>query len=114
MCAAWALRGSPASTTTTDRRDRASCSAAASPAPPPPTTTTSHLREVSMGRGYGSDAEWARVLAVLARQVHAHPMGNELLDLDGLVRTRLRSLRESMGWSLDLLGERSQLSPSTI
>ena len=35
-------------------------------------------------------------------------------DLDQLVRTRLRSLRQSMGWSLDTLGERANLSPSTI
>ncbi|MGH3369819.1 MAG: helix-turn-helix domain-containing protein [Nocardioidaceae bacterium] len=30
------------------------------------------------------------------------------------MRTRLRSLRQALGWSLDLLGERSNLSPSTI
>ena len=35
-------------------------------------------------------------------------------DLDALVRTRLRSLRQSLGWSLDALAERSHLSPSTI
>lgn len=35
-------------------------------------------------------------------------------DLDALVRNRLRSLRQSLGWSLDVLAERSHLSPSTI
>lgn len=35
-------------------------------------------------------------------------------DLDALVRSRLRSLRRSLGWSLDALAERSNLSPSTI
>jgi transcriptional regulator with XRE-family HTH domain len=35
-------------------------------------------------------------------------------DIDSLVRTRLRSLREALGWTLDALAERSQLSPSTI
>jgi quercetin dioxygenase-like cupin family protein len=35
-------------------------------------------------------------------------------DLDALVRTRLRSLRRSLGWSLDTLAERSHLSASTI
>ncbi|MDQ6697118.1 MAG: XRE family transcriptional regulator [Actinomycetota bacterium] len=35
-------------------------------------------------------------------------------NLDKLVRTRLRSLRQVLGWSLDALGERSNLSPSTI
>ena len=35
-------------------------------------------------------------------------------DIDALVRTRLRSLRQALGWSLDALGKRSHLSPSTI
>ncbi len=35
-------------------------------------------------------------------------------DIENLVRTRLRSLRQALGWSLDALGERSHLSPSTI
>lgn len=35
-------------------------------------------------------------------------------DIENLVRTRLRSLRQALGWSLDTLGERSHLSPSTI
>jgi transcriptional regulator with XRE-family HTH domain len=39
--------------------------------------------------------------------------GNDT-DIEHLVRTRLRSLRQALGWSLDVLGERSQLSPSTI
>jgi transcriptional regulator with XRE-family HTH domain len=34
--------------------------------------------------------------------------------IDTLVRTRLRSLRRAQGWSLDVLGARSSLSPSTI
>lgn len=41
MCAAGALRGSPASTTTTDRRARDKTSAADSPAGPPPMIATS-------------------------------------------------------------------------
>jgi transcriptional regulator with XRE-family HTH domain len=39
---------------------------------------------------------------------------HDLADIDNLVRTRLRSLRQALGWSLDALGERSHLSPSTI
>lgn len=35
-------------------------------------------------------------------------------DLDHLVRSRLRSLRRSRGWSLDTVAERSHLSASTI
>lgn len=35
-------------------------------------------------------------------------------DIENLVRTRLRSLRQALGWSLDALAERSHLSPSTI
>jgi transcriptional regulator with XRE-family HTH domain len=38
----------------------------------------------------------------------------DFADIDHLVRTRLRSLRQALGWSLDALGERSGLSPSTI
>ena len=34
--------------------------------------------------------------------------------IENLVRTRLRSVRQALGWSLDALGERSHLSPSTI
>ena len=35
-------------------------------------------------------------------------------DVDSLVRTRLRGLRQAQGWSLDVLGDRAGLSPSTI
>ena len=35
-------------------------------------------------------------------------------DLDAVVRARVRGLRQAMGWSLDVLAERSGLSPSTI
>jgi transcriptional regulator with XRE-family HTH domain len=35
-------------------------------------------------------------------------------DIDALVRARLRSLRQAAGWSLDVLAERANLSPSTI
>jgi transcriptional regulator with XRE-family HTH domain len=35
-------------------------------------------------------------------------------DLDALVRQRIRSLRTSLGWSLDELAGRSYLSPSTL
>jgi transcriptional regulator with XRE-family HTH domain len=35
-------------------------------------------------------------------------------DFDALVRARLRSLRQARGWSLDVLAERANLSPSTI
>jgi transcriptional regulator with XRE-family HTH domain len=35
-------------------------------------------------------------------------------DVDALVRSRIRSLRQAQGWSLDALAERSNLSPSTI
>jgi transcriptional regulator with XRE-family HTH domain len=37
-----------------------------------------------------------------------------ITDIDNLVRTRIRSLRQALGWSLDALGERANLSPSTI
>ena len=36
------------------------------------------------------------------------------IDLEALVRQRLRSYRHTLGWSLDELGARSHLSPSTI
>lgn len=35
-------------------------------------------------------------------------------DVEAMVRTRLRSLRTTMGYSLDDLAERANLSPSTI
>jgi transcriptional regulator with XRE-family HTH domain len=35
-------------------------------------------------------------------------------DVEQIVRTRLRSLRHTLGWSLDELAERTNLSPSTI
>jgi transcriptional regulator with XRE-family HTH domain len=35
-------------------------------------------------------------------------------DVEGLVRARLRGVRQSLGWSLDDLAERSHLSASTI
>jgi transcriptional regulator with XRE-family HTH domain len=35
-------------------------------------------------------------------------------DLDALVRERLRTFRQAMGWSLDELGARANLSASTI
>ncbi|WP_241248920.1 XRE family transcriptional regulator [Rhodococcus sp. X156] len=35
-------------------------------------------------------------------------------DVEELVRARLRTLRRSLGWSLDELAQRSHLSPSTI
>jgi transcriptional regulator with XRE-family HTH domain len=41
-------------------------------------------------------------------------MSDASADIESTVRHRLRSLRQSMGWSLDVLAERSNLSPSTI
>lgn len=38
----------------------------------------------------------------------------ELADIEHVVRTRLRSLRTTLGLSLDELGARTNLSPSTI
>lgn len=35
-------------------------------------------------------------------------------ELDSLVRKRIRALRVAQGWSLDELGTRAQLSPSTL
>lgn len=35
-------------------------------------------------------------------------------DIEGLVRSRLRSLRTTLGYTLDELAERTNLSPSTI
>ena len=49
MCAAGALRGSPASMTMTDRRCRPSCRAAARPAAEPPMTATSQWRSTVWG-----------------------------------------------------------------
>lgn len=39
---------------------------------------------------------------------------SDLADIEQLVRTRIRSLRSTFGWSLDDLAERSNLSASTI
>jgi transcriptional regulator with XRE-family HTH domain len=36
------------------------------------------------------------------------------LDLDSLIRSRIRALRLARGWSLDVLAERSFLSPSNL
>jgi transcriptional regulator with XRE-family HTH domain len=41
-------------------------------------------------------------------------MSTELNDIEDLVRTRLRSLRTTLGLSLDELAARTKLSPSTI
>lgn len=38
----------------------------------------------------------------------------ETLEVEDMVRTRLRSLRTTLGYSLDELAERTNLSPSTI
>jgi len=40
--------------------------------------------------------------------------GADAGDLDAIVRSRLRGLRQALGLTLDQLGERSHLSPSTI
>ena len=37
-----------------------------------------------------------------------------MTDIDSLVRSRIRSLRQAQGWSLDALAARSNLGPSTI
>lgn len=39
---------------------------------------------------------------------------NEIADIETLARSRLRSLRTTLGYSLDELAERTLLSPSTI
>lgn len=39
---------------------------------------------------------------------------NEVHDVESVVRTRLRSLRNTLGLSLDDVGDRTNLSPSTI
>ena len=41
-------------------------------------------------------------------------MAQELGEIEQVVRTRLRSLRTTLGLSLDEVAERTQLSPSTI
>lgn len=55
-------------------------------------------------------------LARSARRPQTWPVGSDAAtpDLEALVRARLRSLRQAMGWSLEALGARSSLSPSTI
>ena len=118
MCAAGALRGSPASTTITDRRWRPSWSAAASPAADPPTTATSQCRSTVRGAWslmastIGSIPECARALARFARAVGGAMA--EPNEIEQVVRTRLRSLRHTLGLSLDELAARTNLSPSTI
>lgn len=44
----------------------------------------------------------------------SEPAPHRLADVDAMVRTRLRSLRTTLGYSLDELAERTNLSPSTI
>jgi transcriptional regulator with XRE-family HTH domain len=39
---------------------------------------------------------------------------DEHLDVEAVARARIRSVRQALGWSLDLLAERSHLSASTI
>ncbi|OCC14029.1 helix-turn-helix domain-containing protein [Streptomyces sp. PTY087I2] len=39
---------------------------------------------------------------------------NEVADIEALARSRLRSMRITLGYSLDELAERTNLSPSTI
>src|SRR5215203_1315462 len=119
MCAATAFRGSPASTTMTDRRWRTSCSAAASPAAEPPMTATSQCRSAAGEEAWSwwwlmpfrvrSRTRSARALAESART------GRTVADeIEQVVRTRLRSLRTTLGLSLDELAARTNLSPSTI
>ena len=118
MWAAGALRGSPASTTITDRRWRPSWSAAASPAADPPTTATSQCRSTVRGAWslmastIGSHPICARALARFART--SEDAMAELDEIEQVVRTRLRSLRTTLGLSLDELAARTNLSPSTI
>src|SRR5829696_8583234 len=117
MCAAGALRGSPASMTITDRRWRPSWSAAASPAAEPPTTATSQCRSTVRGAWslmaptIRSHPVYARILARFARTSGEAMVDNEI---EQVVRTRLRSLRNTLGLSLDDLATRTNLSPSTI
>ena len=104
MCAAGALRGSPASMTMTERRWRPSWSAAASPAAEPPMTATSQCRSTVRGvRGSLMDStirSLRRVLqdalAVFARRRERQPMA-EPNEIEQVVRTRLRSLRQHAG-----------------
>src|SRR5918998_1992138 len=118
MWVAGALRGSPASTTITDRRCRPSWSAAASPAAEPPTTATSQWRStVRMACSLMASTIWfsscyARCFAGSARR-EERAMA-EPNDIERVVRTRLRSLRNTLGLSLDELAARTNLSPSTI
>ena len=122
MWAAGAFRGSPASTTMTDRRWRASWSAAASPAAEPPMTATSQCRSAAGEEAWSWSWSWlmhprvwfstrsARPLAVSART--GTPIVGD--EIEQVVRTRLRSLRTTLGLSLDELAARTNLSPSTI
>src|SRR5256714_11100215 len=117
MWAAGAFRGSPASTTMTDRRWRPSCRAAASPAAEPPMTATSQCRSTVR-------EAWS-LMATTVRWLAQNRMGScrirknerermEPNEIEQAVRTRLRSLRTTLGLSLDELAERANLSPSTI
>src|SRR5687767_14489868 len=56
-------------------------------------------------------AQVALRLAVFAREAESM---SELDTIEQVVRTRLRSLRNTLGLSLDELGARANLSPSTI
>src|SRR5215510_8196476 len=117
MWAAGALRGSPASTTITDRRWRPSWSAAASPANEPPMTATSQCRTTV--RGVWSVMPRRYDVSLKAHVVLHYSQGvqgqvAELDEIEEVVRTRLRSLRHTLGLSLDELAARTNLSPSTI
>ena len=64
-------------------------------------------------RRYGLIPKCARGLAIFARTAREDAMA-ELDEIEQVVRTRLRSLRNTLGLSLDELAARTNLSPSTI
>ena len=113
MCVAGALRGSAASTTATDRRALPNATAPERPAGPPPTMTTSNcgLDAVAscMRRTLANHPDTASCFAIFARRRQTSDM-----DIEELVSARLRSTRLALGWSLDDLAARTNVSASTI
>src|SRR5687767_13567483 len=107
MCDAGAFRGSPASTTITERRWRPSWRAVPSPAAEPPITATSQCRSMLrdawsvMGSTIVLLAGSATDLAIFARRGRAAV--SQTNEVEEVVRTRLRSLRNTLGLSLDEL-----------
>ena len=115
MCAAGALRGSPASTTATRRRARVSTRAAERPAAPPPTTTTSYS-SVSMSREWSPRTRATTVVAIPGKPALNGPVEDttKIAAALELVGPRLKQVRAQRGVTLADLSERTGISKSTL